>query len=326
MGSQNSLAELAHEISQHQSIVVISHYSPDPDAYGSSCGLTLALKGVGKDVICVNEDGPSERLAFIPGVQDVLAEFPKDFAKLLIAVDCGDARRVGDSLSAGVRSFETVMNIDHHSSNDLFGALNYVDPHASSTAELIFRLLEEMQAHISAEVATCLFAGLSADTGSFKHSSTSQQSFAIAGRLVECGAVPWKIAQELYASTSFPTLKLQAEAICAMELFAAGQVAEIVVTKEMALRHGADPEETDELKQVAQGVKGVKVSAVIREADDLWRVSLRSRDPRYDVAAVAEKFGGGGHKCAAAFRWRKGLDELKRKLHPLLEQVVASVG
>ncbi|NDC39230.1 MAG: bifunctional oligoribonuclease/PAP phosphatase NrnA [Proteobacteria bacterium] len=322
MGSQNSLQELALEIRSHSAVVVVSHYSPDPDAYGSSCGLTLALQAAGKKVVCVNEDGAAERLDFIPGVRGVQADFPPDFAQLLIAVDCGDARRVGDRLSPGMRKFPRIINIDHHASNDFFGHLNFVDPHASSTSELILRLLEEMEVPISAEVATCLFAGLSADTGSFKHSSTSAEAFAVAGRLVSCGAVPWAIAQQLYSNNKLSTLKLQAEAIAAMTLCGNGEVAEVVVTTEMARRLGADPEETDELKQVAQSVKGVKASVVIREAADLWRVSLRSREPRYDIASVAEKFGGGGHKCAAAFRWRRSLDELRAKLRPMLEAVV----
>lgn len=322
MGTQNSLAELVDEIRSHAAVVVVSHYSPDPDAYGSSCGLTLALQAAGKRVVCVNEDGASERLNFIPGVRKVEADFPENFADLLIAVDCGDARRVGDRLSSGVRKFKRVINIDHHSSNDLFGTLNYVDAHASSTSELVLKLLEQMQIPISADVATCLYAGLSADTGSFKHSSTSAEAFAIAGRLVSYGAMPSEIAQQLYSSNNLSTVKLQAEAIAGMQLFANGEVAEVVVTTEMAQRLGADPEETDELKQVAQSVKGVKASVVIRESADLWRVSLRSRTPQYNVAAVAEQFGGGGHKCAAAFRWRKSLEDLRKKLRPLLEAVV----
>jgi len=323
MGAMHSLSDIAQEISRHDSIVVISHYSPDPDAYGSSCGLTLALQSAGKQVVCVNEDGASERLDFIPGVRAVQSEFPENFSELLIAVDCGDARRVGDRLSAGVGKFKRVINIDHHSSNDLFGSFNFVDAQASSTAELVLKLLEEMKIPISSAVATCLFAGLSADTGSFKHSSTTAEAFAVAGRLVGYGAIPSRIAQELYAQNTLATMKLQAEAIAGLGLLAGGKVAEVVVTTEMAKRLGANPEETDELKQVAQSIKGVLASVVIREDEDIWRVSLRSRDPRYNVAELAERFGGGGHKCAAAFRWRKTLADLRAKLHPLLEALVA---
>ncbi len=323
MGTQNTFAEIAAEIQAHDAIVVVSHYSPDPDAFGSSCALSMALRDSGKKVITVNEDGAvQEKLGFVPGSAEIQNDFPDNFSPLLIACDCGDGRRVGDRLAHGLKKFPKIINIDHHASNDFFGTLNYVEPHASSTSELILKLLEFMKAPISAKTATALFLGLSADTGSFKYSATTAETFAVAGRLVGYGAVPWTIAQSLYANTKFSTVKLQAEALAGLTLLFDGKAAEIVLTEEMAARHGADAEETDELKHIAQSIQGVRASTVIRQAGDLWRVSLRSRDPKFNVGSIAELFGGGGHNCAAAFRWRKSLDELRNKLRPALEKLV----
>lgn len=325
MGKKSSLAEIAQVIHAHPSVVVISHYSPDPDAYGSSCGLALALEQAGKKVMCINEDGSNSRMHFIPGVGKVKNALPPpEFAKLLIACDCGDIKRVGDSLVDKLAKFETIISIDHHASNDFFGHYNYVMPTAASTSELILDLLEEMKLPISKDVAQCLFFGISADTGSFKFSSTTAKTFEYARKLVEKGADAWKTAQDLYSNVRLQAIKLQAEAITKMKLYSRDRIAELVITTEMCERNGADSDDAEELKYSAQSIAGVELSAVIREAGDLWRVSLRARDPKYDVSVVAQKFGGGGHKAAAAFRWKRPVNELLPLLRAALEEALTT--
>jgi phosphoesterase RecJ-like protein len=329
-GRKVGIPELVAEIAAFSSangatVTVASHYSPDPDAYGSSCGLALALIAGGRHTVkIVNEDGPSKRLGWIPGVERVEPGFDAGIARdkhLLIACDCGDQGRLGDRLAPIVRAtFGRVISIDHHATNDFFGDLNYVVPTASSTSEMILALLEAMgSVPITKDVAKCLYAGIAADTGSFKYSSTSDATFDAARRLVRYGAVPAEIARELFQRTSVGAMKLHSLAMSKVELFSDGGIAEVVVTKEMVTEAGASPEDGDDLKSVAQSIDGVMVSAVIREYDDLWRVSLRAKTPDYDVAKVAESFGGGGHKAAAAFRWRKSLVELKPLLRKRLE-------
>jgi phosphoesterase RecJ-like protein len=321
--TSNTLAEVAAVIAKAPSIVVASHYNPDPDAYGSSCGLSIALEQAGKKVMCVNEDGGLPNFHFIPGVGKVKNDFPpKGFAPLLVACDCGDQKRLGDSLGKRLDVFDQVISIDHHSSNDFFGHLNYVVPTAASTSELILDLLLELKFAISEPVARCLLTGLSADTGSFRFSSTTAKTFEYARKLAELGASPWRVAQDLYANTSLQEIRLQAAALSKMALYAGDRIAEIVITVAMCKEAGADPEESDGLKAVVQSIAGVQLSAIIREAGDLYRVSLRSRDPQRDVSLVAQKFGGGGHKAAAAFRWKKSLDELRPLLRAELEALL----
>lgn len=331
MSNKNaSLEEIAATIEEFslaagKRITVASHYSPDPDAYGSSCGLALALIASKKfNLTIVNEDGASKKLDWMPGVSTIVSEFPAEPApenQLLIACDCGDQLRLGDRLSPQVRSrFVKVISIDHHATNDFFGDLNYVVPTASSTSELILGLLESMRTvPITKDVAKSLYAGIAADTGSFKYSSTSDATFDAARRLVRYGAVPAEIARELFQRTSVGAMKLHSLAMAKVELFAQGAIAEVIVTKAMVAEAGASIEDGDDLKSVAQSVDGVMLSAVLREYDELWRVSLRAKTPEFDVASVAESFGGGGHKAAAAFRWKKSLPELLPLLRERLE-------
>lgn len=323
MGKQNSLAEIAAVLRSLKRVVVLSHYNPDPDAYGSSGGLALALRNMGKEVVCVNESGILPRLLWIPGVSTVQNSLPSGDWEAAVACDCGDGARVGDTLKQAIRSFPILVNLDHHASNDFFGHYNYVQPHASSTAEIIFDLVLEMKAPWSAEIATCLYAGLSGDTGSFKYSSTTAKTFAMAQKLVEHGASPSGIAGELYARNSLASVKLHAEALSGMKLLQDQRVAQVTVTKEMFARHGAQKEDADPLVEIARDIEGVVVAVLFKQDSDLWRVSLRAKDARVDVSKIAGLFGGGGHKAAAGFRWKREFADLEKQL---ISEISKSLG
>ncbi|MBN8548463.1 MAG: bifunctional oligoribonuclease/PAP phosphatase NrnA [Deltaproteobacteria bacterium] len=314
MGKQHSLAEIASLLRGLKRIIVLSHYNPDPDAYGSSCGLTLALRGLGKDVVCINESGILDRLLWIPGVNAVQNSFPAGDWEAVVACDCGDGARVGDTFKEKVLGFPLLVNIDHHASNDFFGHYNYVKPDACSTSEIICDLIEELKAPWSADIATCLYAGISGDTGSFKYSSTTAKTFDMCQRLVQHGASPVAVAQNLYARNSLASVKLHAEALSSMKLQEHNRVASIAVTADMLARHAAQKEDADPLVEIARDIDGVVVAILFKQDADLWRISLRAKDARVDVSKIAGLFGGGGHKAAAGFRWKRSFAELEQKL------------
>lgn len=312
--SVKSLAEIAALLATARRVVVMSHYNPDPDAYGSSSGLALGLTGLGKEVACVNESGILPHLCWIPGVSNFKSTFPSGAWDVVVACDCGDRARVGDSLKAAVSAFPAVVNIDHHASNDMFGHYNYVVPEACSTSELIVDLLEAMAAPWNPEIATCLYAGLSSDTGSFKYSSTTARTFELAQKLASRGASPFGIAQQLYARNSAASVKLHAEALSGLRFLDQGKTAFVAVTTEMLDRSGATREDADPLVDIARDIDGVVVAVLLKQDPDLWRVSLRAKGATVDVSSIASAFGGGGHKAAAGFRWRREREELERKL------------
>lgn len=307
----NSLEELAAAIRDAATVVVLSHYNPDADAYGSSCGLTLGLRSLGKTVRCLNESGILPRYGFIPGVNGVESVWPTGTWDLCITCDCGDRGRIGESFREVVQAFPRVINIDHHASNDLFGHLNYVADGASSTAEIIYELLGVLGVTLTGDMATCLLAGISGDTGSFRYASTSAHTFAAAEALVRAGAEPAKISQALYGSDSLALVKLHADAVTRMELLVGGKISLIAVTQAMFAAHGALPEDADPLVERGRDIVGVEVAVLLKQDPELWRVSLRSKRADIDVSAVARAFGGGGHKMAAGFRWRRDVTELR---------------
>jgi phosphoesterase RecJ-like protein len=327
--SNAGLSEVVAAIEASERIVVVSHTNPDADAYGSSCGLAWGLRALGKKVVVHNDHGFIPRYKIIPGADSVVqgAWEPLSEQDLLIVVDCGGADRVGDALLQHLQGARKVVNIDHHASNTMFGTVNLVVEGASSTSELIFELLTALEEHtgkkelITTDAAACLLSGIIGDTGSFRYPSTTARTFRVAAELVERGARPDILTQELFATQSLVALKLQSDALGAVAMHENG-FAEVVVTQEMLKRHGADILDADSLAEKARDIEGVKVSALYKQDVDLWRISLRSRRGVVDVSLIAQAFGGGGHKAAAAFRWRQDLPTLQQKLREAIAQVL----
>lgn len=319
----NSLSEIAKVLQSARRVAVISHYNPDPDAYGSSGGLAIALRRAGKEVCCINEDGLLPRYAYIPGTNQILQTPPAEPADVVVVCDCGEIGRVGDSLVRYVRAAACVVNLDHHVSNDYFGHLNLVKERSSSTSEIVLEVLEQGGFDLSAETAQALMIGIIADTGSFRYSSVSPQTFRAAGRLAENGARADMAAQMVYGSQGLDAVRLHAEAVLNLRLHCDGQVSEILITEEMLARHRATRDDTENLVEKGRDIEGVKLSFLARQDPGIWKLSLRSKDEAHDVSTVARHFGGGGHKCAAAFRWRGSMEDLRplliEKLTALLQ-------
>lgn len=303
-------------------IGVISHYNPDPDAYGSSAALYLHLKHSGKKAWLINQDAGKTDFTWIPGASEAISNWPAEIDTLVIC-DCGDRKRIGDELLATAPStIKLWINIDHHSSNDKFGDATLVNPEASSTCELIYNLISS-QSKISPEVATALLAGVYADTGSFRHSNVKPQTFDVASSLLKAGADHSHVSKSLFSSFSLSSVKLQSRALSEMKLLASGKVAWIVVTPEMIKEADAVLEDAEGLAERARDITGVQVSGAARFDGEIWRISLRSKSDAYNVSEVAASFGGGGHKAAAAFRSRKPLNEIEEALLEKLTKLVS---
>lgn len=317
--SNNSFPEIIAALEEARRLLILGHVGPDADCYGSTCALFLALKQQGKNVTLVNASGKVEAYSFIPGWEHVQETFPSEAADLVVALDCGERKRVGDELLEGLSQAPKLINIDHHVSNDYFGDLNFVDPEVSSTSELVYDLLCEMKCDVSPDIALALLVGIVGDTGSFRYSSTSPKTLGVAKELMEYGADLHYAAVQLYGRKSLGVLRLESEAISNLTLYCDERLAEVVIPKEMCERHRVRPEAAENLVERLRDIDGVMVAVVLREQDDLWRVSLRSQSGEYDVSQVAERFGGGGHRAAAAFRWRQSLEVLRQSLLPELQ-------
>ena len=321
--TNDSTARIAQALHAAKNVCIVSHYNPDSDALGATCALALALKNAGKQVSCVNESGVPERYRFLPGSDAVAASFDPSLFDLVCILDCGEVKRVGESLLACVKAATKSLNIDHHITNDFFGTLNLVETKACSTCELVFEVLQAAKFLITPEVASCLYAGICGDTGSFRYASTTLRSFEIAASLVKSGASPNLIADAIYGSKPLSQVRLESLALSQLEMHEHGKLCEVLVTDEMYRKCGASSEDAEFLVETARDIKGVLIALLIKRDGDLWKVSLRSASSKLDMSKVAQQFGGGGHRAAAAFRFRKSLEELRGALLSALRQALA---
>jgi phosphoesterase RecJ-like protein len=326
MKNRVSVEEVAKRLLPLRTVAVVSHVDPDPDAYGSLLGLGLTLEEQGgKTVHFVNQSGIVAQYQGFPGIERVSSMMPElDSLDAVVVLDCGDLSRVGDSFKGIlIPDNVEVMNIDHHYSNSAFGTCALVSAEASSTSEIVVEILRAMNLSPGPLAAQALYCGISGDTGSFQYSCTTEKTFRIAAELIAAGADPSQASQLLYGSVRSEAVKLQAFALTEMQFHYSNRVTEVLLSASDFERFSADPFDAESLVERARDIQGVDVSFFIREHDDLWKVSLRSKSDAFDVSKVAESFGGGGHKAAAAFRWRGELGELRSSL---LEKLAVVIG
>jgi phosphoesterase RecJ-like protein len=302
------------EIHKGNRFLVISHVNPEGDAIGSTLGLSLALRELGKNVTSFLEDPIPEVYQFLPGAADVAESLDVTTRfDAVFAVDCGEKERLGKSFN-NLEFGGTLINIDHHRTNDRFGDINVVEPDACAAGELVYDLLKAASIDITKEVAENLYVAIHTDTGSFRYSATSPEAFRKAGDLVEAGVDPWEMTQQVYESFPFERHQLLANVLATLERSSDGKVASMVVTEEMLTRLGVTRELVDGFINYGRSIKGVQVAIMIRETGvERYKVSFRSKGS-IDVATISQSFGGGGHVNAAGCNLEGSLDSVRARV------------
>lgn len=292
--SHTGIKEVLDSIRQRDHFVLTSHARPDGDAVGSVLACCQVLRALGKDAQVVLSDGVPviyRPLPLVDAVQQAPTVNGRYDAAILLECDSVARTRL-----EGLEG-RFLINIDHHQSAKPFADVNWIDPAACATAEMVFRLAKATQVKVTPEIATCLYTGLLTDTGSFCYPGTSAATFELARELVECGADPVRIAQNVYFSR--PTSKMRLLGAALSNLHREGALAWMSVSREEVERAGALDEDAEGLVNYALGIAGVEVAVFFRElGSHNFRVSLRSKGA-VDVAKIAEGFGGGGHTCAS---------------------------
>jgi phosphoesterase RecJ-like protein len=296
-------AELAHgdrmeailkALQQGERFLVCSHSRPDGDAVGSMLAMGMLLKQMGKRADLVSADRIPNIYRGLPDAQEIRSALrvhgPYDAAILL---ECDGLAR---TRLRGLENF-LILNIDHHASGREFGHLNWIDSHAASVGELVYRLVKAAGASVTPEMATCLYATVLTDTGGFCYGSTQASTFGLARELVLAGADPIRIAQDVYFSTATSKLLLLGAAL--NNLKRDGRLAWLWVTHQDMVRTCAAEEDCEGIVNFAVAISGVEAAAFLRELPERRiRLSLRSKG-QVNVAAIAERLGGGGHESAA---------------------------
>jgi phosphoesterase RecJ-like protein len=296
----NTLAEIAGIIRKEINILITAHVLPDGDSIGSVVGLGLALESMGKKVSLVMLDKVPKMYDFLKGSKRIIP--PQEIARqpdLVIFLDCGDISRAGADWITPYLKDKPVINIDHHISNDYFGTLNYVDPQAAATAEIVYYLLKEMNISIKKEVADALYTGLVMDTGSFQYQNTTPKTLRTAAALLESGVDLSLIRENLYENKSLKNLKLISSAINNLDFAAGGKLAWTFLEQKTLDTYHADSEHSEGIVSYPISLENVKIGLFFRETEKgTVKVGLRCRSG-YDVNRIARYFGGGGHQQAA---------------------------
>lgn len=320
----NVVREIIGYLASRQTWLVLAHEKPDGDALG--CAATLAALGVrlGKEVFWGGRDEIPSFFEFLltEPAYEIFTETPLERLGpdgLLLCVDTSTAGRSIDGLRE-IPAGYTVINIDHHVDNERFGTVNWVDPEASATGEMITELMTSSPWGITPFEAKLLYAAIVSDNGGFRFASTSVRSHECAIELLRAGASPSEIARELDSNLTVDGLRLWGRALTRAETFTEGRAAIFWLRNEDFEETGCERAATDNLVNLLLRVKGVQLAALVSETDESsTRVSLRAHAPM-NARAVAVRFGGGGHDLAAGCKVAGTAEDLLPKLRLVMER------
>jgi phosphoesterase RecJ-like protein len=311
------LAALCRRMKTERSVGLAVHERPDLDALGAAAGMLDLCAQLGVESrLHVDRDEflPFEELLFPLGT--VTRGLPPA-RRPLYALDCGSLER----LALPLKSWDgIVVNIDHHHDNTRFGDVVYVREEASSTSELVCDIARALGLRPSRQAAEALFAGISFDTGHFRHESTSAATFETAAWLAELGIGVTRVFSMLYEQGSVEALRLWARAIAGAQVVAYGRA--LVATLQLGdyAAVGAGEEETEGIVDSLRSVGGVEVAALVKEQGRGPRVRVSLRSNSHDVSEIAALRGGGGHRLAAGFSSDDGPEEVAAWLSSELER------
>lgn len=300
---QITFIETVERLEQAENIVITAHVNPDGDAIGSSLAMRHYLVSVGKKVRLLLDDDIPADFSFLPGhdlfekSQDVAID-----ADLLIVLDTSIDRigMVKECVNA------PILNIDHHISNDAAADYLYLDADKAATGEIVFALLQQMQAKLTLEMAVCMYTAIATDCGFFRYSNTTAFTMEAGAELLRVGVKPNEISEAL-EKRPWLTIKGKAAALNTTEFFPDKKIALAIVTKEVLAECGSTGGLIDEIRVI----DGVDVAVVVKYVEDeICRVSMRSKHT--DVSAVALEFQGGGHVRAAGCTIKASLLEAKQ--------------
>lgn len=309
---------LNRALMQVNTVAIGGHVRPDGDCVGSTLGLYQYIKNcfpnIQVDVYL--EDIPESFKPMIPVSEEILHEVDEEKVyDLFIALDCGDAKRLGFSAPL-FENAKATMCIDHHVSNVSFADENHIVPDASSTSELVYDLLDKEK--ITTEIAECLYLGIVHDTGVFQYSCTSPKTMEIAADLMRKEIRSSEIIDKTFYEKTYAQNQILGRALLESFLFMGGKCIVSYITKRIMDFHGVTPKDLEGIVSQLRVTKGVEVAILLYEtAPQEYKVSLRATGD-IDVSKVAGFFGGGGHKKAAGVTMKGTVHDI---INNLSEQI-----
>lgn len=307
-----TLSNIIEKIKDSKRSLVLAHQNPDGDTLGSMLALGAILKKLGHVVDHVISDNVPEVYKFLPYADLVrLPEAPTLQKKydLAFSLDCGSIKRLGGAKDLWLSAPSTI-NIDHHISNENFGKLNWIEPEATSTGQLVYWLAKALNIKITKEIATLLYTTLLTDTGCFSNSNTNAEALKWGAELINLGAEHESVYRKVFLERPLKSVKIFGIALSNLNFIENDQIVWTYVTKDTMESLSATGEDTEDIADYMMRTKGAKVGVFFREEKTETKVSLRSLTD-FDVSKIAISMGGGGHKRAAGVNIKSPLSQVK---------------
>ena len=302
--------ELLSVFKEEGPFLIAAHIDPDGDAVGSVLALSDALEAIGKKTFLYSRDPVPKYFKFMPGRKKFISGLRPVLKKdpVLVLLDCNSPERAG---LEGHRFRKSVV-IDHHETESDFGNVRWISHTAAATGVMVYYLVKALRVKITKEMATNLYTAISVDTGTFRYSNTTSDVLRASAELVDAGAEPNRIAVSLYQTWEYERFRLLIAALNTLEV--RDGVAMIHVTKRMYRETGTSAEDTENFSNFPRMIGSIRVAVLLRELDQGgWKASLRSKGA-VNVARIAERFGGGGHRNAAGFKTYSDLKSIREAL------------
>lgn len=303
-----NVEKCAKILKEKDNILILTHAHPDGDTLGSGFALMRALLKLGKKakVICADE---------IPHKYDYLysdIQVPDFNEEYIVAVDVATENLLGDLNDKYGKKVN--LCIDHHGTNTQYSEYLLLNADAAAACEIVLKVIKALGVEIDKDMANCLFTGITTDTGCFRYSSATSNTFHAAAELIDHGADNGAINRVMFETKTKTYAKLERLAIDSMKFYENDRVAIITVTQDMYKKTGSNELETEALAPLTRQIEGVEIGITIREkTDGTCKASLRTFET-VDASQLAKAFGGGGHKQAAACRFDCDVEKAREML------------
>ena len=306
-----TLDDITKAINEAETIAILTHESPDGDAMGRSLAMYNALKDMGKKPDIIIPEYP-RTFSFLPGADEILKEGKQKQYDLVISLDCADLKRL-NGFANYFEDAKTTISIDHHRMNPMFADYNYVDPASPACCQILVVILEYLKVEITKDIGTCLLTGIITDTGGFKYPGVTAETFEFAAWLLTSGVNVSNIYKKVLQIKTRANYELSKLAMNRMEFLEDDRITFTYITLEDEKRFQAEEGSHEGIVEIGRDIEGVEVSIFLHEAEDGFKVSLRSNE-YINVSEVCFMFGGGGHMRAAGCKMTGTIEQIKNKL------------
>jgi phosphoesterase RecJ-like protein len=307
-------------IMANDDFLVVSHILPDGDASSSTLAVGLLLRHLNKRFTMINEGSTPGKFNYLWGSDQIInysVAPPNRVFDHVISVDCADFSRIGKVSTLFAESY-SLLNIDHHPTNDFFGEVNVIKEDAAATAEILYDLAQRLNITWSIELGNCLYTGLLTDTGGFRYANTTPKVMSVASEMLQYGVDGNELADHLLERLSFSHIILLKKALANLAFSNQRRISWISVSQQDIAEAEGSNEDLEGLVNYPRNIEGVEVGILFKEVDGLkYKISMRSAG-KVDVAEIAQKFGGGGHVRAAGCSLEGTLEQVTKQL---LEEV-----